>query len=63
MLVIKGWFVGASVGDDTGKVWIGAPSGEGGDFCRSEVEAVLSVEGTPEEVAGRRLERYFWEKF
>lgn len=58
----KGWFADASMGGIADKVWIGAPSGEGGDFDRLEFEAVLTMGRLFGDIP-QALDRYFWENF
>lgn len=58
----SGWVFGPSMVNDPAKVWIFAPSGEGGDFCREELEAVVAAGKLYGDVEGA-VERFFWENF
>lgn len=58
----EGWSIAPAMGGDESKVWVQCPDGEGGDFCRKEVELAL-VAGFVSKDVGSALERFFWEKF
>lgn len=57
-----GWFVDASMCGDTSKVWIGSPSGEGGDFDKAEFDAALNSGRVCGDVPDA-VSRFFWENF
>lgn len=61
-MVPDGWVVGPSVCGRADRVWLGSPTGEGGDFDREEVEAVMTAGFATGEM-GDMLERFFWENF
>jgi hypothetical protein len=57
-----GWRIAPSACGDDNKIWIAAPSGEGGDFCKEEFEKVMSAGFMIGEMAPA-IERFFWENF
>lgn len=61
MFAMNGWFVDAPMGGRDDRLWIGCPSGEGGDFCRRDVENIWAAVKLTGHIAV--LEEYFWRHF
>lgn len=60
--IVSRFYVAPAVSGNPDKVWLRCQSGEGGDFCRHEFEAVLGA-GLECGQVDEMLERFFWENF
>lgn len=50
------------VPDDGSKVWISAPQGEGGEFCRVAYEAAIAGKQAADELR-QAIDKFFWDNF